>query len=307
MPKKFFGAVSSAVLILCILSHSQPTTVDLQDPGKDFAFAEFEPYPEFKNKSASNGNQSQYWRIADQFSFPAGHVSGHFVFGSFKNTLMDRDIVYNGQKLNDGILQRYWLSGGINLVDAPKHSSFFIAGVGINSDFADVGSKDWNTEWIYTHSFKINPNFQWGLGLDIQQYSGRFIKGPFYPLVFRKWQLAPYPLLFVNWRLSETTKLVWDADFVELRKFLGPKLAVTAGVRFNLEFFALKDNASYEYQSAGAETGIQYSLGKHCYLSLKYKELLWGRENLGLPNGGPLHEEDIGSGRSLRLNLAYGI
>lgn len=278
-------------LVLWGILHGQPAQVNLEDPGQDFVFAELEPYSDFKSHSSLNQNSPQYWRVADQISFPAGHLYGHFLFGTFKNTFIDRDIAYNGLRLNGGLLQRYWLSGGIMLQDAPRHSSYFIVGAGLNSDFADIGTKDWNTEWIYGHSFVLSPTFQLGMGLDVQQYFDK---------------LAPYPLIFLKWRFSPNTKLMWDADYLELRHFLAPRLAVTAGMRFNLEFFALKHDASYEYQSTGAEAGLQYSLGRHCYVRFKYKELIWGREYLGLPNG-DVHRTWIRSGRSLRLNLAYGI
>jgi hypothetical protein len=100
--------------------------------------------------------------------------------------------------------------------------------------------------------------------------------------------------------------LNWDADIVELRRFLGPSLALTLGARFNLEFFSLKEDASYEYRSLGAEAGAQYSLGRNCYLRFKYKELIAGREIVETTDG-IFHPEWIRSGRSLRLNFAYGI
>ena len=304
-----FLSVAKATLVVLIffaIIHSQPTREGFEDPKQDFAFFETEYYPEFKSQSPADRSQAQYGRIADQISFPLGHIDGNFVFGSFKNTLFNRDVHYNGTTLNDGLMQRYWLSGGVSLISSPRHASYFIAGAGLNSDFADLGSRDLNTEWIYTHVFHLNRDFQWGLGLDVQQYSGRFLRDH-EVFLFHKWQLVPFPLFFMDWRFCETAKLVWDADFVEVRKFFGPRFAVTAGSRFNMEFFALKDDASYEYQSAGAEMGVQYSVGKHCYLRLKYKELYWGRENFGLPNDDGLYSEKIASGRSLRLNLTYGI
>ncbi len=56
----------------------------------------------------------------------------------------------------------------------------------------------------------------------------------------------------------------------------------------------------------GLETGLQYALGRNCYLRLKYKELVWGHETLGLVDGTE-HTQGIDKGRSLRLNFAYGI
>jgi hypothetical protein len=106
--------------------------------------------------------------------------------------------------------------------------------------------------------------------------------------------------------VGDRTKLKWDADFLEVRRFLNPLLCFTAGVRFNLEFFALKNDADYEYNSMGLETGFQYAVGADIYVRIKYKELVWGRQTLGLPDGSR-HTEDIAAGRSLRLNLAYGL
>jgi hypothetical protein len=117
---------------------------------------------------------------------------------------------------------------------------------------------------------------------------------------------VPYPLVFVEWKLGERTKLKWDADYLEVRRFLSPGLCFTAGVRFNLEFFALKDDASYEYDTMGLEMGFQYALGANTYLRLKYKELVWGREEVGLPDG-PTHMAPLSAGRSLRFNVAYGM
>jgi len=239
--------------------------------------------------------------MADQISFPVAHLGSHLLFGSFKNTLISRDIVYQNQMLNDGLLQRYWMAGGILLKNTPRETSSFMAAAGLNSDFADLGPKDWNSEWIYTHAIQFTPRFRAGLGLDMQQFSGRFFRGQILDyFVF-------YPLIFIDWRLMQNTKVIWDADYLELRQFVGNKLALTAGLRFNLEFFALKNDASYAYQSTGAEAGAQYSLGQHFYLRLKYKELLIGREMMIAPHDQALHQTWIHSGRSIRLNLAYGM
>ena len=272
----------------CVTS---PSASEMVDPNQDFAFVEFEPYPSFQNYSPAESGDQRIWRLADQISFPAGKINDHQLFGTFKSTLIDRDIVYNSVVLNDGILKRFWLSGGGVVLKTPRQSGVALVGVGVNSDFADLGWMDFNTEWIYAHSFLVNADFSWGLGLDIQQY-------------FHKYQ--PYPLIFIDWKLSPKTKLKWDADFIEVRRFFTSRICMTAGVRFNLEFFALKNDADFEYNSMGLETGLQYALGGNCYLRLKYKELVWGHETVGLPDG-THHTRDMDGGRSLRLNLAYGI
>ncbi len=236
-------------------------------------------------------SSSDFNRIAGQISFPAGSVWNRTLFGVIKSTYIDRAIIYQNTTLNADALKRIWFSGGISLLNNHKRSSVFMAGIGLNSDWADFGSKDWNSEWLYTYKFLLSPKFSWGIGADVQQY-------------FSKW--VPYPLLFINWQIADKTKFCLDADYLELRQFWNAKLAFTAGIRFNLEFFALKKDASYEYNTAGAETGIQYALGKGFYFRLKYKELIWGRETLELPDGS-LHRGGFRGGRSLRLNFAYGI
>lgn len=271
--------------------------MNMEDPATDFAFLEFEPYPSlggtrFSGPAVAESSAKRAWRLAGQLSFPAGKIGDNQLFGSFKSTLMDRDIVYNDTLLlNDGVLERFWLSGGSTWPGRDGQSSLALVGVGVNSDFADIGLLDFNTEWIYSHFWTLNPSFNWGLGLDVQQY-------------FHKYQ--PYPLIFVDWKVSEKTKLKWDADFLEMRRFLSPWLCFTAGVRFNLEFFALKDDADFEYNSMGLETGFQYAVGRNCYARIKYKELVWGKETLGLPDG-THHTRGIDAGRSLRLNFAYGL
>jgi hypothetical protein len=270
---------------------------NVQDPSTDFAFLEFEPYPSFggdrfSGPARAENPDKRLWRLAGQLSFPAGKVRNHQFFGSFKSTIMDRDIVYNDTLLlNDGMLKRFWLSGGDAWKGANGQSSMVLVGVGVNSDFSDLGLKDYNTEWIYSHFWTPSPVFNWGLGLDIQQYFGKF---------------EPYPLIFAEWKVGDRTKLKWDADFLEVRRFLNSWLCFTAGVRFNLEFFALKNDADYEYNSMGLETGFQYAVGANCYVRIKYKELVWGRQTLGLPDGSH-HTESIAAGRSLRLNFAYGL
>ncbi len=266
-------------------------TLGMVDPEQDFAFVEFEPYPAFQAQPQVTPSQPKFWRMAGQLTFPAGKIDGHQLFGSAKSTFIDRDIIYNGNVLNDGILKRFWLSGGAVLMDSPRQSAVAMGGLGVNSDFADMGLMDFNTEWIYIHSFKVNATFNWGLGVDIQQY-------------FHKFQ--PFPLIFVDWKISDRTRLKWDADFIEMRRFFSTRLCLTAGVRFNREFFALKQDADYEYNSMGLETGMQIALGGNCYLRLKYKELVWGRETLGLIDG-TQHTHALDTGRSLRLNVAYGI
>jgi len=267
-----------------------------QDPSTDFAFLEFEPYPalggsRFQGPAVAPARVNRAWRIADQVSFPAGKVGNVQFLGEMKNTLMDRDIVYKGAKLNDGVLQRYWMSGGAMWDEGNGQSSLALGGVGLNSDFADIGLMDFNTEWIYSHFWTVSPAFNWGLGLDVQQY-------------FHK--AVPYPLVFVEWKMSDRTKFKWDADYVEVRRFLSSGLCLTAGVRFNLEFFALKDDATYEYDTMGLETGIQYAVGANTYVRLKYKELVWGEEEVGLPDHSS-HSAPLSAGRSLRFNLAYGL
>jgi hypothetical protein len=268
-----------------------------QDPSTDFAFLEFEPYPSiggstFQGPAVAAASDHRAWRLAGQLSFPAGKVGETQFFGSFKTTLMDRDIVYaRAGKLNDGVLERYWQSFGATWPGRDGQSNLALVGVGMNSDFADIGLMDFNTEWIYSHFWTVSPSFNWGVGLDVQQY-------------FHGAQ--PYPLIFVEWKVGDRTKLKWDADYLEVRRFLGPWLCFTAGVRFNLEFFALKHDATYEYNSAGLETGFQFYVGGNTYVRLKYKELVWGNETLGLPDGSE-HEARLRAGRSLRLNVAYGL
>ncbi len=280
------------IFFACLSANFFPVgAIGIVDPAQDVAFLEFEPYPRFKDGPPVTDAQNQFWRIAGQLSFPAGHLGSHQVFGSYKSTFINRDIVYDSVKLNDGVLKRFWLAGGATIVDNPKTNSIFMAGLGLNSDMADLSLSDFNTEWIYAQTFIVSPAFNWGLGLDVQQY-------------FHKYE--PYPLIFVEWRISDRTKLKWDADYLELRGFFTSRLCFTGGVRFNLEFFSLKDDAEYEYNSMGLETGMQYALGSNCYLRLKYKELVWGQEILGLPDG-THHIRDIERGRSLRFNFAYGL
>lgn len=269
-----------------------------RDPATDFVFLEFEPYPlfggsTFQGPAVAESPQDRAWRLAGQLSFPAGKFGGTQLFGSFKSTLMDRDIVdKSGVLRNDGVLERFWQSFGATWPGpGSDQSNMALVGVGVNSDFADLGLFDFNTEWIYCHFWNVSPSFNWGLGLDVQQY-------------FRKAQ--PYPLIFVDWKVGERTRLKWDADYLEMRRFLTSRLAFTAGVRFNLEFFALRDDGTYEYNSAGLETGFQYAVGGDWYVRLKYKELVWGEEEVGLPDGS-LQSARLDAGRSLRLNFAYGL
>jgi hypothetical protein len=268
----------------------------MQDPATDFAFLEFEPYPlfggsTFQGPPVADASIHRAWRLAGQLAFPAGKIGETEFFGQFKSTWMDRDIVYAGTQLNHGVLERYWLSGGASWAGRAGQSSVALVGVGLNSDFADLGLMDFNTEWIYSHFWTVSPAFNWGLGLDVQQY-------------FHK--AVPYPLVFIEWKANDRTKFKWDADYIEMRRFLLPGLCFTAGVRFNLEFFALKDDATYEYDTMGLETGIQYAVGGNTYIRLKYKELVWGQEEVGLP-GGSSRSSALSAGRSLRFNVAYGL
>lgn len=294
MRMKAIGMGAAALFQLLLPRAAQ--AVPVQDPSTDFAFLEFEPYPlfggsTFGGPAMSEAGVHRAWRMAGQLAFPAGKVGETQFFGEFKSTLMDRDIVYQGVKLNDGVLERYWLSGGATWPGRDGQSSLVLGAAGLNSDFADLGLMDFNTEWIYSHFWTVSPSFNWGLGLDVQQY-------------FHK--VVPYPLVFIEWKMNDLTKLKWDADYIEMRRFLSPGLCFTAGVRFNLEFFALKDDATYEYDTMGLETGFQYAVASNTYLRLKYKELVWGEEEVGLP-GGAAHSGSLSAGRSLRFNVAYGL
>ncbi len=265
-------------------------------PSSDSASLEFEPYPlfggsRFQGPAVAEASADRAWRLAGQMAFPAGKVGETQFFGQFKSTFMDRENRFRDETLNDGVLKRFWLSGGATWPGPDGQSNLALGAAGINSDFADIGPMDFNTEWIYAHFWTVSPSFNWGIGLDVQQY-------------FRKAQ--PYPLVFIEWKAGERTKLKWDADYIELRRFLSPGLCFTAGVRFNLEFFALEDDATYEYNSMGLEGGLQYAVARNTYLRLKYKELVWGKEEVGLPDRST-HAGSLNAGRSLRFNIAYGM
>lgn len=299
-PKLIFSFVA-ILLLLTDAAHSDEKVISLVDPSTDYAFLEFEPYPSFTGESSSPppgikpvskyAAAEQFWRLAGQMAFPAGKFFDHDLFGTFKSTLINRNLTFHDTVLNNGMLKRFWISGGGVILNSPHQSSMVLMGVGCNSDLADISWMDFNTEWLYIHSFKFIHNFEWGLGLDVQQYFHKF---------------KPYPLIFIDWKLGPQTKIKWDADYLEVRQFLTPRICITAGTRFNLEFFALEHNATYEYHSMGLETGIQYALGQNFYLRLKYKELVWGEETYGLVDGSE-HDQSIEKGRSLRLNVAYGI
>jgi hypothetical protein len=294
MRMKAIPMIAAALILL--LAPPSVRASSVKDPSTDFAFLEFEPYPlfggsTFQGPAMAEASIHRAWRLAGQLAFPAGKIGETQFFGQFKSTLMDRDIVYAGTRLNDGVLERFWLSGGASWPGKEGQSSVALVGLGLNSDFADLGLMDFNTEWIYSHFWTVSPAFNWGLGLDVQQY-------------FHK--AVPYPLIFIEWKANERTKFKWDADYLEMRRFLSPRLCFTAGVRFNLEFFALKDDATYEYDTMGLETGFQYAVGANTYLRLKYKELVWGEEEIGLP-GGSSRSSDLRAGRSLRFNVAYGL
>jgi hypothetical protein len=285
-----------AAALLHLSGPDRALAFSVQDPSTDFAFLEFEPYPlfggsTFQGPAVADASAHRAWRVAGQLAFPAGKIGETQFFGQFKSTWMDRDIVYAGTQLNNGVLERYWLSGGASWPGRPGQSSVALVGLGLNSDFADVGLMDFNTEWIYSHFWTVSPSFNWGIGLDVQQY-------------FHK--AVPYPLVFIEWMANDRTKFKWDADYIEMRRFLSPGLCFTAGVRFNLEFFALKDDATYEYDTMGLETGFQYAVGANTYLRLKYKELVYGEEEVGLPQGGS-RSSALSAGRSLRFNVAYGL
>src|SRR4051812_7570602 len=109
-------------LIFLGLFHGAAIGLGMQDPGQDLAFLEFEPYPSFEKPPGNNVDHERFWRLAGQSAFPAGKIGNHQFFGSFKTTLIDRDITYNNQILNDGILKRFWLSGGATLVNTPTQS-----------------------------------------------------------------------------------------------------------------------------------------------------------------------------------------
>jgi len=293
-------AVSRLSLILFFLllifvprsiCNAQTTENKIQDPEADYAFLDIEPYTGFTKKSPLDTAEPRFGRIAGQLAFPAGKWGDHTLFGTIKSTWMNKDIVYHDTLLSDGILRRFWLSGGTTILNTESQSSLALMGVGLNSDMADLTWMDFNTEWLYIHNFKINPRFTCGLGLDVQQF--------FHHVKY-------YPLFFVSWAFRPKTKFKWDADYLEIRQFLTDKLTFTAGTRFNLEFFALAHDATYEYHSMGLETGFQYALANHFYVRLKYKELVWGKEFYGLVDGSE-REESIAHGRSLRLNFTYGI
>jgi hypothetical protein len=166
-------------------------------------------------------------------------------------------------------------------------------GVGHNSDGNGPADPGWNTEWIYCHNIKVNDRLEWGLGLDAQQY-------------FTAGHIIPYPLIFFDWRVGSATELRIDADYLEARQYLTQNFSVAAGVRFNLEFFSLGQNGTYEYNSAGGEMGMQYAVADHVFLRLNYKQLFYGEEEIGLPQGAT-HTRSLPTGNSLRLNVAFGI
>jgi|GEM_PF-3478649 len=268
---------------------------DWNDPPRhsklDAAFLDIEPYFDFGRSSDAPKEDGAFWRVAGQISFPGGSLAGHPLFGSIKSTFMNRDVAVAGERLNRGPLQRYWLAFGGEAYAIGRQNGTVLAGVGHNADGADWTRPGWNTEWIYVHKVTVSQRFSWGLGIDVQQYFGKF---------------APYPLLFIDWQAASATHLRWDADYLEARQFLTQNFSLAAGVRFNLEFFNLGKNATYEYYSAGGELGVQYAISRHVFARLNYKHLFHGEEEIK-DAAGLSYTRSVPTGNSLRMNVAFGL
>lgn len=285
---------SQAVGIAAVLAFLffRPPTVrgdDLHDPMDDAAGLEFEQFAGSPS-GTSGGSLPEAGRRAAGFAFfPLGRPGGRTVFGGLRGEWIEMSLPAPSEGASGSLLQRYSASAGTEIIKTAEQESFALFSGGYHGDFRRMAGEGIGLEFLYAHMFIPSPTLKWGMGMDLM----RFLDGWF-----------PFPLVLLDWRILERTKLRINIDFAEVRQFVGPRICLTLGMRYNLFYGAVGSGGEYRMEAVGAEVGGEYRILRSVVLRIKAKSFFWGEETLRQPSRGP-ERTDAVEGGSLRLSLAF--
>lgn len=260
---------------------------EIHDPVDDAATLEFEQFAGTASPASGRYRESGRRTSATVF-FPAGTLGEREAFGGIKGEWIDRSL-YASEGMSGGLLQRYSLSAGMEVVKRGGQEAFAMVSGGYNGDFRRIDRDGAGLELVYAHLFLPTPALKWGAGMDLM-------------MLLDGW--LPYPLLFLEWWMLDRTKLRINGDLAEVRQFVGARACLTLGMRYNLFFGAVGRDARYRMEAIGAELGGEYRLSHNVTLRVKAKGFLWGEESLERASGGSQERFPDESG-SLRLALAF--
>lgn len=283
---------------LCLGATSPGWCERIHDPVNDAATLEYERFIGASAESDGGGKatgqaspEPDFNRVALSAYFPVGRILSREGFGGLRAEAMDRAYHTAEGRLNGTILQRYVLTLGSEVVKRPGQRSYAMVSTEYRSDFRRMDADGLGLEAIYAHFFGLGDSWEWGVGIDLIQYFGRW---------------HPFPLLFLEGWLVEGTKARINGDVLEIRQFFGTKVCATVGARYNLFYGSLGRNSAFEMESVGLEAGLDYQFAPGFFLRVKGKGILWGTDVLAGKGG---RSPDVGNlrGGTLRLALSYAI
>lgn len=283
--------IASVFLLSIGIASANPSPV-FHDPPDDAGFLEFESYHGMDRgaSQAAVPASGEFRRYAAAMYFPAGKFGVREAFGGLRAEFLERDQGrLGGVQVGAGLVQRYALSGGLEVVKSEGQESYAMAIASWQGDFRRIDWDGVGSEWIYTHLFTGNPGLTWGLGLDLMRFYDEWI---------------PYPLLFLEWRTLERLSLRMNGDVAEARVFPGRNLCATAGFRYNIWYGSLGESATFRLETVGFETGVEWRFRRDFAIRLKGKRHIWGEDALGGLGGRGFADRNARGG-SIRLSLGW--
>ena len=169
--------------------------------------------------------------------------------------------------------------------------------LGYNGDLEVESDKALSGELIYAHFYTGIKKCKMGLGIDVLWFGNEWL---------------PYPLIFLEWWMLENTKLRLNADRAEIRQFVGQKLCLTIGTRYNLYYGAFEGKNSQDgfksmvSEAAAFETGMEYPLTQNLFARLKFEKSFWGEERFTNENK-IVQTNNVVKGTAVKFCIAYAL
>lgn len=262
------------------------------DPENDLVTIQYEHYfgtPFVADSIHAPSAFPAWWLYA---TLPGFRIFSKKVFWAVELDGMVRDIREGNASLSDSPFQRYGLFAGVTLIEQSGHTGSFLAGAGVAGELPRPGLADRYVHLIYEHRYRLSRDLTVGLGILAMNNFG-------------EWQV-PFNLLpYLSWHISNRQRFRIAWDVLEFKQFFTERISASAEVRYDMSFFRIDSRASYELATVAVGGGPDIWLFRHCYLRLRYKELLYRGENVTL-SGNAVHESGRQRGRSLKVQIVYG-
>jgi hypothetical protein len=280
--------IIAAALVAAFAIAAHADTLSIRDDAVSVSVEQFFATPFHHDSLDAKPDFQDVWVYA---SLPGFRVLGKSVFCAAEMDLVNREIDFQGQRLNSSstVMQRYGVFAGATLIDFRNQKGTLMIEPGVASDFGRSDPHVWYVHLIYDHRITISNRLKLGLGILFQYH-------------FDSWRPPVNLLATVQWQATDKTilRIAWDK--LEIERSLFWRVSVVGEMRYDLSFFRLANRLTYELETWAAGGGFDVRVSRDWFVRLRYKEMLYHREDVRMA-GTAIEDYNASRGRSAKVSL----